>query len=195
MKKALLIHGWATKDEFMDPKYPTASNSHWFPWLSKQLMIRGIHAVAIEMPNSYYPNYEIWKKELERFELDEDTILVGHSCGGGFLVRYLSENDVRVKKVVLSAPWLNMRGESELFDKSFFEFTIDPKISAKTVDGITMVESDDDELTEKDRGLLKSHVDDMKIITLHGKKHFTLKGLGTVEFPELLDEIMKGVRE
>jgi hypothetical protein len=43
MKNAILIHGWADKHEFYDPKYPTASNSHWFPWITKQLMINDIH--------------------------------------------------------------------------------------------------------------------------------------------------------
>jgi predicted alpha/beta hydrolase family esterase len=83
MKKALLIHGWASKKEFYDPDFPTGSNSHWFPWLSKQLIIKDIHTVAIEMPNGYYPEYDVWKRELERFEIDEDTTLIGHSCGGG----------------------------------------------------------------------------------------------------------------
>lgn len=83
-KQALLIHGWGNKKEYYSPSVPTASNSYWFPWLSKQLMIRDTHTVSIEMPNSYYPEYEIWKKELERFLLDENTILIGHSYGGHF---------------------------------------------------------------------------------------------------------------
>jgi predicted alpha/beta hydrolase family esterase len=105
MQNAILVHGWAEEDELYDSQYPTASNSHWFPWLSKQLMIRDIHTVAVEMPNAPYPVYEQWKKEFERFEVHENTTLVGHSCGGGFLIRWLSENaDVKVANVVLVAP-------------------------------------------------------------------------------------------
>lgn len=59
MKNAILIHGWASKQEFYNPLCPTASNSHWFPWLSKQLMIRDIHTVAVEMPNGYYPDVKL----------------------------------------------------------------------------------------------------------------------------------------
>ncbi len=33
-----------------------------------------------------YPTNSIWKKEFERFNITPQTVLVGHSCGGGFLV-------------------------------------------------------------------------------------------------------------
>jgi predicted alpha/beta hydrolase family esterase len=191
MSRAILIHGWANKAEFYDPKYPTASNSHWFPWLSKQLMIRDIHTVALEMPNSYYPEYDVWKKELERFELDEDTILVGHSCGGGFLVRYLSERDIKVGKVVLVAPWLGIKKQetTEPFDDKFFDFQIDRKMADKTA-GLTVIVSADDMLTiQESVEIIKESVNDVKITTLENKRHFTLKDLGTEEFPELLKEL------
>jgi predicted alpha/beta hydrolase family esterase len=81
---AILIPGTSSKTEYYSTKYPTASNSHWFPWLSKQLIILDIPTVAVEMPNSYMPNYAIWKKEFERFEINSKTILIGHSCGGAF---------------------------------------------------------------------------------------------------------------
>ncbi len=90
MKNAILVHGWAKKAEFLDTSQPTSSNAHWLPWLTKQLMVNGIHTVALEMPNSYYPEYHIWKQELERFTIGPETTLVGHSCGGGFIVRWLS---------------------------------------------------------------------------------------------------------
>src|SRR5689334_3595207 len=105
---ALLIHGWNTRDEYYDASRPTASNDHWFPWLTKQLALKDINTVSIEMPNGYYPEYEVWKHELERYDINENTALVGHSCGGGFLVRWLSENDKQVGRVILVAPWLGI---------------------------------------------------------------------------------------
>jgi predicted alpha/beta hydrolase family esterase len=90
MKNAILVPGRPDKDEYYDPKYPTNSNNHWFPWLSKQLQINDIFAVAIEPPMPWQPRYEIWKKEFEKFDITPQTVLVGHSCGGGFLVRWLS---------------------------------------------------------------------------------------------------------
>jgi len=191
MRNAILIHGWATKDEFYNPKYPTSSNSHWFPWLSKQLIIRDIHTVAVEMPQSYLPNYEVWKKELERFDINEDTILVGHSCGGGFLVRYLSENNhMRVNKVVLVAPWMGINPDQP-FDSSFFDFEIDRSLVNRTTGLVVFNSTNDVESVHKSVDIIRNNIDGIKYIELENKGHFTLKGLGGEEFPELLQEILE----
>ena len=193
MRKAILIHGWTNKDAFYNPKYPTPSNGHWLPWLSKQLIIRDIHAIAPEMPHSYYPEYEIWKTELERFPLDEETILVGHSCGGGFITRYLSENNVKVGKVVLVAPWLGITDETnpEKDEKlEFFDFEIDQKLAEKTKELVLFESTNDMKVIQESINILKKKIDNMKVVTLKDKGHFTQKSLGGVEFPELLNEIV-----
>lgn len=191
MNQAILIHGWNTKEEFFDPSRPTASNDHWLPWLSKQLMVRDIHTVALEMPQGYYPRYDVWKRELERFDITEDTVLVGHSCGGGFLVRWLSENDVKVGKVVLVAPWLGDDSGDEPFDESFFEFAIDSEINKKTK-GITLISSTNDmDSVQRSVTTLRTELKGIKYVELENKGHFTLNALGTEEFPELLHEIMQ----
>ena len=194
MRKAILIHGWGDEAEFRNLNVPTASNCHWFPWVSKRLTVAGVHTVAIEMPESYYPRYEVWKRELERFELDEETTLVGHSCGGGFIVRYLSEEDVRVKKVVLVAPWLGVETEkfkAGEFVGEFFGFEIDRGLARKTVDGVVLMESTNDlEVVNESVGILKGAVDGMKVVTLEGRGHFNYKDMGTFEFPELVEEVL-----
>jgi predicted alpha/beta hydrolase family esterase len=188
MKNAILVHGWAHRNEFYDPKYPTLSNSHWFPWLSKQLMIRDIHTVAIEIPMAHYPKYETWKKEFERFDITPETILVGHSCGGGFLVRWLSENkDISVDKVILVAPWLGLEPDQD-FDANFFDFEMDPQI-AKRTKRLTIFNSNDDvDEIQKSVAILRDKLKGIKYKEFANKGHFTLKGLGTEEFPELLEE-------
>jgi Predicted esterase of the alpha/beta hydrolase fold len=192
MKKALLIHGWGTKNEFYNQNIPTASNCHWFPWLSKQLMIRDIHTVALEMPDSYYPKYEVWKKELERFELDEETILIGHSCGGGFIVRYLSENNIKIGRVILVAPWLGISfDDSEPFDENFFKFDIDSNLAERTESIILMKSANDDLPVQSSVKILEEEIDSMKIVEFANKGHFTFRDLGSEEFPELLEEVLR----
>ena len=194
MKNAILIHGWNTKEEYYDATRPTASNDHWFPWLTKQLVLRDINTVAIEMPNGYYPEYEVWKQELERYDITNQTILVGHSCGGGFLVRWLSENDIKVGRVILVAPWLgyDIEGiEDEPFDESFFQFEINSRL-VRNAESVRVLYSDDDVASiQRSVTEITEAVDDIMTTKLHGKGHFTLHSLGTHEFPELLDEITK----
>jgi predicted alpha/beta hydrolase family esterase len=189
MKNAILIHGWNTKEEYYDPARPTASNDHWFPWLTKQLVLKDINTVSIEMPDGYYPKYDVWKRELERYDITNQTILVGHSCGGGFLVRWLSESNTKVGKVVLVAPWLGLDTGEEPFDKSFFEFEIDPNIAEKTASLTTLISDDDHKSVLDSVKILRDKLVGAKFREFKNKGHFTLSSLGGPEFPELLEEI------
>lgn len=186
MKNAILIHGTCDKEEYFDVKYPSLSNSHWFPWLQKQLIIKGIHTETPEMPDAYLPEYQKWVKEFERFEISENTILVGHSCGGGFLLRWLTENKIKVGNVVLVAPWIDP-DRSKTSD--FFEFDIDPKIISRTSMLKIFVSSDDegDILTSVKQ--IKEVLPNITIKQYEGLGHFTEGEMHRKDFPELLQEL------
>lgn len=191
MKNAIIVHGTYDKEEYYSPEYPSASNFHWLPWLVKQLLIKDIHAVTPEMPHGYMPDYIVWKREFERFDITPETILVGHSCGGGFLVRWLSENkDKNFGKVVLVAPWLDpnkTKGE----DNNFFDFIMDPDLVSRT-QGTTIFNSDDDmEAVHTSVKQIMNTVVGIKLVEFNGKGHFCLGDLGTEAFPELLNEVVE----
>ena len=190
--KAIIIHGYHSKARLADPNKNTPSNHQWIPWLSKQLYMRDIFPIAIEMPTPWHPVYEDWKKELERFELDESTILIGHSYGGGFLVRYLSENNIKVDKVYLVAPYMGVDGdEVKDQDPTFFNFQIDQNLVRKTNGVIVFESSNDMPEIKTSRQILEQNISDLKFIDLENKGHFTIGTMGKVEFPELFNEIIK----
>jgi len=190
MKTAIIIHGWPSKEEFFDPNTVSPSNNQWLPWLQKQLSLKGITAQTPEMPDPYEPNYEKWKNVFEQFHLDSETILVGHSCGGGFLVRWLSENKVTVGKVFLIAPWMDPDHEDRDSVGDFFDFDIDPALSDRT-NGVTIFISEDDEAPMLNTvELLESTLKNVQVKRFTDKGHFCI-GDGVAEFPELLEEIMK----
>ncbi len=189
MTNAILIHGRNTKEEFFDPDKPTASNDHWFPWLTKQLMLRGYKVDVPEMTQYDFTIYESWKREVERFDITPETVLVGHSCGGGFILRYLSESDRTVGKVVLVAPWLGITF-GEPFDKNFFNVRLDRHVVQKTA-GITVMSSDDDfDVIHQSIDRIRNEVDNIEYKEFSGNGHFTRKSLGTNAFPELLQELV-----
>ena len=70
------------------------SNSHWIPWLQKELLKKGYLTQTPEILYAFNPTYERYLAEINRYQLDEETVLIGHSCGAGFLLRYLSENKI-----------------------------------------------------------------------------------------------------
>jgi len=185
---AILVPGRPDKDEHYDPTRPSNSEDHWFSWLKRQLILRDIHAVSIEPPFPFRPRYEDWKREFERFDLTPTTILVGHSCGGGFLIRYLSQHkDLRVGKVMLVAPWTNPGNNPVSDTADFFDFTIDPDFPARTA-GLTVFISDDDFASiQKTVETLRTAVHGIEYKEYTGMGHFTFGAMQTREFPDLLD--------
>ncbi len=197
MKNAILVPGRPDKEEYYNPKIPTNSNAHWFPWLSKQLQVNDVFAVAIEPPKPYSPRYDVWKHEFERFDITTETVLVGHSCGGGFLVRWLSENkDKGVGKVVLVAPWLNPENNPASDTADFFDFEIDPDLVSRTA-GVTIFNSDNDmETIHKSVQIIRDTVKDVECKEFHNHGHFCIGdypefNMPTLDFPDLLEELIK----
>lgn len=184
MIRAIILHGKPSKDGYYSPDRDAQSNSHWLPWLQHELLLRDILAQTPEMPAPYDPIYEDWKREFERQSIDEDTLLVGHSCGAGFLVRWLTESDQVVKHLVLVAPWLDPNHESG----DLFDFTIDPELEKKAGLGIDIVYSTNDgEEMQQTLAFLKDHLPAARYHGFVKYGHFCLKDMNTREFPELLD--------
>jgi predicted alpha/beta hydrolase family esterase len=188
MKTAIIIHGMPGKESHYNPEFPSGSNAHWLPWLQRQLIVKDILAQTPEMPVPYNPEYKAWKEMFERFTLNEETILVGHSCGGGMILRYLSEENVKVGKVVLVAPWIDLEN---LLDTGMFDFEINSNVVLKTK-GITLFSSTDDDLVVKQSiDKIIKDVKDIKVVEFQNYGHFCLNDMKTEEFPELLEECLK----
>lgn len=191
MKNAILVPGRPDKDEHYDPERRANSEDHWFSWLKRQLIIKDVHAVSIEPPFPFRPRYEEWEGEFERFDLTPETILVGHSCGGGFLIRYLSENkDVRVGKVVLVAPWTNPLHYEVADTADFFEFEIDPTFPSRTEGVVVFISSDDEPSVVRTVDILKDMVSGINYHEYTDRGHLTHDVMESDQFPELLSECL-----
>jgi len=187
MSNAILVPGRPDKDEHYDPSRPSNSEDHWLSWLKRQLILQDVHAVSIEPPFPFRPRYDEWVREFERFEITPETILVGHSCGGGFLVRYLSEHkDVYVGKVALVAPWVNPGKNPNSDTADFFDFTIDPEFPSRTAGVTVFISSDDGRSVLETVEILRTQVHGLNFKEYTDKGHFTIGAMGTHEFPDLL---------
>ena len=91
MKRAYILHGCCDEEEYFSDEYPSPSNAHWLPWLQKNLLQKGYDCQTPEMPKPYAGIYKEWKAQFELYPVDENTSLIGHSCGCGFFLRWLSE--------------------------------------------------------------------------------------------------------
>lgn len=189
MKNAIILHGKPDKDEYYLLDEPNPSNRHWIPWLQKQLLINDIKADTPEVPRPYKPQWDLWVTEVERFEIGPETILVGHSCGGGFWVRYLNEHkNLKVGKVVLVAPWIDPDRENTT---DFFDFSFDPELASRTK-GLVIFHSDDDlKSVHKSEDEINKKVKNIRFKEFRGYGHFTSGSMKNNKFPELLEECLR----
>lgn len=190
MENAIIVHGKPPKDEYYGDKYPSSSNFGWIPWLQKKLVQQGIDTQTPEMLNAWKPKYEIWKKELERYDITPDTLLVGHSCGGGFLLRWLSENkNVKAGKVILVAPWIDP-DNSYTKTTGFFNFRIDADLNKRCKELVVFVSNDDEKDILETVNIVKNAVPIIKLREFKGYGHFIPDHMKTDKFLELLEEIL-----
>ena len=183
MRNAVIVHGTPERDEFFDLASPSPSNAHWLPWLQKQMVMADYLVDTPEMPRAYAPDYPLWKRVFERYEINSDSVLVGHSCGGGFLLRWLSETDAAPKRVVLVAPWLDPFGGT---CPDFFRFEIDRGLCRRTE--MHLFESDNDmgSVIESVRRI-RVALPDIHYRLIPNAGHFCVKDFGTDKFPVLAE--------
>ena len=189
MKNAIILHGRPSRSEYFESDKPSPSNYHWLPWLQRELLRKGYLAQAPEVLNPFEPRYENWQRAIEYFEPDEGTLLVGHSCGAGMIVQWLSKNpDIKVGKVILVAPWIDVEKEG----RPAFDFELDKDIASRTA-GLTIFHSlnDSDEI-QSSVIILRKKLQNAKYREFPEMGHFNIGTMRTQEFPELLDECLKG---
>lgn len=88
MEKALIFHGTGASPE-----------DHWFPWIKQKLEHEGIEVYAPDFPTPEGQTLENWETVLleEDVEIDDDTVLIGHSTGAVFILDLLNDWDIKVE--------------------------------------------------------------------------------------------------
>jgi len=184
----IIIHGCPSDiEKAMDVK-TRAYDKHWIPWLKRKLISQGIKTETPLMPKPWYPNYQAFKKRFERCKVTDDSVLIGHSCGCAFLIRWLGETKRKIRKLVLVAPW-KIPVVNDKFQKLFYEYPVDKTIQ-KRVEEIVMFTADNEEEDGKKSLKIFHQALGGEIIELKGRGHYTMNDMGTEEFPELLKEII-----
>lgn len=184
----VIVHGCPSDIEKAIDSKTRTYDKHWIPWLKKELTSRGIKTETPLMPKPWYPDYKAFKKKFEKYEVTDNSVLIGHSCGCAFLVRWLGETKRKIKKLILVAPWKISDG-NEKFRKLFYEYPIDEAISSR-VQKIVMFTADNEKKDGKKSLEIFHKALGGKIIELKGRGHYTMRDMGTQEFPELLKEVL-----
>ena len=118
-KQVILIRGWEVKENYKDfydflekqdfDPYEEKTK-RWYKWFDKFIW-DNFDPITIPTPNNDFADYKAWKILFEKMipYLNNDSILIGHSLGGTFLVKYFNEKNnneflERISKIILISP-------------------------------------------------------------------------------------------
>ena len=193
-KQILVIHGgdtFETYEEYLNflrkyeiniERYKTEKDD-WKPWLRKELGTN-YEVILPTMPNKTNARFEEWKIWIEKLIplLNDSVILIGHSMGGAFLAKYLSENKFPKK---IDAVFL----VSAVYDKDtegypLVSFALPKELDLQT-DKVYLYHSEDDPVVPfSDLSKYQEALPNAKSRIFEDRKHINQE-----EFPELLEDI------
>ncbi|QQR55284.1 alpha/beta fold hydrolase [Candidatus Peregrinibacteria bacterium] len=108
---------------------------NWFPWMKSELEKRGHSVIVPQFPHGKGHNLATWLEHFSKYEKDltDDSILIGHSMAGAFMLTLLETHPVRA--CFLVAGFIGPLG-LKVFDErnaSFTEKVLPGRKSATTV--------------------------------------------------------------
>lgn len=167
----------------LDYEKLTADKSDWKRGLRK-ILGENYEILLPSMPNKFNARYDEWKLWFEKLFpfLRDDLILIGHSMGGAFLAKYLTENNFpkKIKALFLVAA---------VYDKDtdgnpLWTFTLPKSLKAPTDKVFVYHSSDDPVVPIGDMDLYKKQFPNAVTRVFQDRGHFNQE-----EFPEIVADI------
>lgn len=160
-----------------------SSRENWFPWLKGELIKSGLKTEVPDFPHSDTPDLDDWLNHLKDYQIDENTVLVGHSMGSVLILRLL-EQRIKIKAAFLVAAFAHDLGWEVLRDSHFFNKPFDWETIKNNCKHFEVFTSKNDPHLKIEDGA--EVADNLKIENqvLDAYKHFNM-----TEFPFLLERI------
>ena len=172
---------------------PFQDRLRWKDFLKEKLTGK-YEVIKPDMPNKHMACYKarkIWFEKIFPYLNDEGLVVVGHSLGWMFLLKYISENwfPKKIKQLHLTASCLdetNMPEEEKYMGDFLFDLNTIPKVQ-DFVENIFIYHSTDDPVVPYEHAeKLYSYLPKAKLITLTDRGHIM-----QIEFPELYENLLK----
>jgi len=165
---------------------------NWFPWLKAELEAKGHKVYIPEFPTPKGQSLKAWLEVLQPYEdkINKDSILIGHSLGGLFLLRVLERLQTKVKMAIFVGAPIGIKPikfyeNDEKF--SGFDFTWQ-KITTKA-DQFIVFHSDNDPYVSLANGELLAKKLGTNLNFIPNAGHFNTAS-GYTKFEELLKRII-----
>ena len=95
--------------------------SNWIPYLRKKIEDKNLEVYTPDFPTGVgYQNYKNWSSLLKTYVdtniINENTVIFAHSIAPIFICKFLIENKIRVKRLVLVCGFNNYLGIDKDYD-------------------------------------------------------------------------------
>lgn len=189
-QQIVLIHGGTTFDTYeeylaylqsIELTLEKINRKDWKDSLAS--LLPEFEVIYPKMPNSKNARYGEWKILFEKLFplLRDDVILIGHSLGGIFLAKYLTENNFpkKISQVhLVAAPY-----DTEVIKESLADFALDTTVEklSEYPHNIFLYQSrDDTAVAYADVLKYQRDIPTAQLLTFEDRGHFLQE-----EFPEL----------
>jgi len=168
--------------------------SCWSGWLQDELKRQGYEVHSPDFPDTNTPSLDRWletvRDNVDRFEPDDDWILIGHSLGCPTILRLLETFDERerAKKVILVAGFAKDLGIPEI--GNFVDKPFDWGKIRERAGSFVVINSDDDPFIKLEEGERLAKMLNTNLIVEHGAGHIN-EGSGFTRYPRLLEMIKR----
>jgi|SRR3989344_5361604 len=166
---------------------------HWFPWLKENLEAKGCQVFVPQFPSPPVVASKIleWFDVLKNYEqyINEDTIFVGHSLGGVFVLRVLEKLKHPVQAVFLVGAPIGVRPILNYDrDLSFSTFDFDWQNIKNKAKNFAVFHSDNDPFVSLENGEELAKNLGVNLTFIPNAGHFNKKA-GYLSFLQLLEKV------
>ena len=175
----------------------------WGGWLQVEAEKRGLKIEAPEMPTKEAANYQDWAEIMDGYIakdlVNEKTVLVAHSLGNLFWLRYSSEHDLQIGLFIglagfFNDHWAEIRPDLSIVVNNFKDGKIEIEKFKKSAEKRYLIYSDNDHLVPRDEMEKFGEMIGAEKIFIPGVGHLGRKA-GIKKIPEILEIIDRNCPE
>lgn len=195
-KQIVIIHGGMTFKtheaymEYLNAAVLTPERIQFKDW--KESLVNKLPKYQVLYPkmpnskNSRYLEWKIWFEKMIPF-IEDRVVLIGHSLGGIFIAKYLSENNF--PRIISEAHLVAAPYDDKDCDETLADFALEKSLNnfSRQVEKIYLYQSrDDKDVPFVDLAKYKKELPEAKEFVFEDRGHFI-----QIEFPELVENIKK----
>lgn len=187
MKRVIILHsyGGGTRESFG-------------PYILEESKKRNLDCYFPQFPTREDATFENWTKVMDTYLkeglLDKETIVIAHSMGTHFFVKYVGLRDCKVGTYISVAGMANLNSNIEYLNEAVKKFNPEVEDYMKTIENtkdIYSIYSDNDHLSPQEELIAYANMLNATHIMVPGAGHFTGKR-DNVKKIEQIFEIIDG---